>query len=49
MPFCFGKNKPSKEFQNVSKKVDSYYEKFHSINFELRKICEHKAEKETDC
>ena len=34
---CFGKKKPT---QVVSKKVDGYYEKFHSINFELDGILE---------
>ena len=43
MSSCIGKNKPSKKFQSVSRKVDGYYEKFHSINNELKNICEHNA------
>ena len=37
MSSCFGKRKPT---QVVSKKVDGFYEKFHSINFELDSILE---------
>ena len=37
MSSCFGKKKPT---QVVSKKIDGYYEKFHSINFELDGILE---------
>ena len=35
---CLGKTTPSKKFQTISAKVDEYYNKFHSINFEMKEM-----------
>ena len=37
---CLGKRTPSEKFQTVNAKVDEYYDKFNSINSELKEITE---------